>query len=63
MARTKTKTCSISGKKFKASSDNFYFNANTSDNLHPYHKAFDNFRRVTGSSVKQVRQLVTLINS
>ena len=54
MARTKTKTCSISGKKFKANSDNFYFNANTADNLHPYHKNFDNFRRVTGSSVKQV---------
>ena len=63
MARTKMKTCSISGKRFKADSDNFYSNTNSTDNLHPYHKDFDNFRRTTGSSVEQVRKLVTLINS
>ena len=57
------KTCSISGKKFKANTDNFYVNENSNDNLHPYHKDFDNFRRTTGASVEQVRNLVTLINS
>jgi len=63
MARPKMKTCTISGKRFKANSDNFYSNANSTDNLHPYHKSFDNFRRATNASVDQVRNLVTLINS
>ena len=63
MGRTKMKTCTISGKKFAANTDNFYSNVNSSDNLHPYHKAFDNFRRTTGSSVEKVRQLVNLINN
>jgi len=63
MGRPKMKTCSISGKKFKANTDNFYVNENANDNLHPYHKSFDNFRRVTNASVDQVRNLVTLINS
>ena len=63
MGRPKMKTCSISGKKFKADNNNFYHNENTPDNLHPYHKSFDNFRRVTGASVEKVRELVTLINS
>ena len=63
MARPKMKTCSISGKRFKANLDNFYVNENANDNLHPYHKDFDNFRRTTGSSVEQVRKLVTLINN
>jgi len=63
MPRVKMKTCSISRKKFKADSDNFYHSATASDNLHPYHKSFDNFRRVTGASVDQCRQLVNLINS
>ena len=63
MARPKMKTCSISGKRFKANTDNFYVNENSNDNLHPYHKDFDNFRRVTNASVEQVRKLVTLINN
>jgi len=63
MGRTKMKTCSISGKKFKANNDNFYVNENSNDGLHPYHKSFDNFRRTTGASVDKVRDLVTLINS
>jgi hypothetical protein len=63
MARTKMKTCSISGRKFKANHDNFYVNENSSDGLHPYHKSFDNFRRTTGASVDKVRNLVTLINN
>ena len=63
MARSKMKTCSISGKRFKANNVNFYHNANASDNLHPYHKSFDNFRRTTGASVDQCRNLVNLINS
>ena len=63
MARTKMKTCSISGRKFKANHDNFYVNENSSDGLHPYHKSFDNFRRTTRASVDKVRNLVTLINN
>ena len=63
MGRPKMKTCSISGKKFKANTDNLYANENSNDNLHPYHKDFDNFRRTTGASVDQVRNLVTLINN
>ena len=57
------KVCTISGKSFDASVDNFYVNKNANDGLHPYHKAFDNFRRVTGASVDRVRQLVNLINN
>ena len=63
MGRPTMKTCSISGKKFKANTDNFYVNENANDNLHPYHKDFDNFRRVTNASVEQVRKLVNLINN
>ena len=63
MGRPKMKTCSISGKKFKANNNNFYINENSSDGLHPYHKSFDNFRRATNASVEQVRNLVTLINN
>ena len=63
MTRYKMKTCQISGKRFKANSDNFYANDNSNDGLHPYHKKFDNFRRVTGASVEKVRELVTLINN
>ena len=51
-----------SGKRFKANSKNFYFNANAVDKLHPYHKSFDNFRRTSGASVEQVKQLINLIN-
>jgi hypothetical protein len=57
------KTCGISGKRFKANSINFYHSATANDNLHPYHKSFDNFRRVTGATVDQCRNLVNLINS
>ena len=57
------KTCSMSGKRFKANNDNFYVNNNTDDGLHPYHKKFDNFRRVNNCSVDNVRNLVTLINN
>ena len=67
MGRTKSKTCTISGNTYPANSKNFYHNSNSSDNLHPYHKGFDNFRRATsveqGASVEQVRKLVNLINS
>jgi len=38
-------------------------NNNSPDGLHPYHKAFDNFRRVTGASVEKVRELVNLIKN
>ena len=63
MTRYKMKTCQISGKRFKANSDNFYVNENSSDGLHPYHKKFVNFRRVNNCSVDNVRNLVTLINN
>ena len=63
MGRPRMKTCSISGKRFKANLDNFYVNENANDGLHPYHKDFDNFRRTTGASVDKVRNLVTLINN
>ena len=63
MGRTKMKTCTISGKKFAANTTNFYSNKNSEDGLHPYHKAFDNFRRVTNASVEQCRKIVNLINS
>jgi len=62
MARPKMKTCTISGRKFRNNTTNFYVNHNSRDGLHPYHKSFDNFRRTTGATVKQVRQLVNLIN-
>ena len=62
MSKYKMKTCLISGKRFKATKDNFYFNANSKDKLHPYHKKFDDFRRTSGASVKQVKELVKLIN-
>ena len=62
MSKYKMKTCLISGKRFNATKDNFYFNANSRDKLHPYHKKFDDFRRTSGASVRQVKELVTLIN-
>ena len=58
----KMKTCSISGKRFRATKDNFYFSAKSKDKLHPYHKKFDNFRRTSGATVDQVKELVNLIN-
>ena len=57
------KVCTISGKSFPGNLDNFYVNRNASDGLHPYHKDFDDFRRVTKASVDKVRELVTLINN
>ena len=62
MSKYKMKTCSISGKKFRANMQNFYVNRNSSDGLHPYHKKFDNFRRTSGATVNQVKELVNLIN-
>jgi len=56
------KVCTISGNRYKANYDNFYHNSNSSDGLHPYHKKFDNFRRVSGATVDQVKELVNLIN-
>ena len=57
------KVCTISGKSFPGNLDNFYVNRNASDGLHPYHKDFDDFRRVNKVSVDRVRELVTLINN
>lgn len=55
------KTCALSGKRFKANSTNFYANSSSPDGFHPYHKSFDNFRRVTGATVDQVRTLINLV--
>ena len=57
------KVCTISGKSFPGNVGNFYVNKNANDGLHPYHKDFDDFRRVTKASVDKVRELVTLINN
>ena len=57
------KVCTISGKTYPGNMDNFYVNRNASDGLHPYHKDFDDFRRVNRVSVDRVRELVTLINN
>ena len=57
------KVCTISGKSFPGNLDNFYVNKNADDGLHPYHKDFDDFRRVNKVSVDRVRELVTLINN
>jgi len=57
------KVCTISGKSFPGNLDNFYVNRNADDGLHPYHKDFDDFRRVNKVSVDRVRELVTLINN
>ena len=58
----KMKTCLISGKRFKATKDNFYFNANSSDRLHPYHKKYDNFRRTTGATKEQLQRMFNQVN-
>ena len=57
------KVCTISGKTYPGNMDNFYINRNAHDGLHPYHKDFDDFRRVNKASVDRVRELVTLINN
>ena len=59
----KMKTCSISGKRFRADNKNFYVNKSSEDGLHPYSKQMDNLRRSLGVSVDKVKQLVILINS
>ena len=61
--RYKMKTCTISGKRFRATSKNFYINKNSNDGLHPYSKSMDNLRRTLRVSVNKVKQLVNLINS
>ena len=63
MSKYKMKTCSISGKKFRANNKNFYINKSYNDGLHPYSKEMDNLRRTLGVSVSKVKQLVKLINS
>ena len=54
MPRTKSKVCTVSG--IKTSENNFYKG-------HNHVKAVDNFRRVNGFRVSDVKNLVTLINS
>ena len=57
----KMKTCTISGKRFRANNKNFYFNASSADKLHPYSKEMDNLRRTLGVSVNKVKDLINLI--
>ena len=59
----KMKTCSISGKRFRANNKNFYVNKNSNDGLHPYSKSMDNLRRKLSVSVDKTKELVNLINS
>jgi len=55
------KTCAMSGKRFKANANNFYRSAKSTDGLHSYAKHFDNFRRSTGVTADQVRELINLL--
>ena len=59
----KMKICSISEKRYKADTNNFYVNNNSKDGLHPYCKEMDNMRRSLGITVGRVKQLVNLINN
>ena len=59
----KMKTCTISGKRFRANNKNFYVNRNSNDGLHPYSKGMDNLRRKLSVSVDKTKELVNLINS
>ena len=61
MSKYKMKTCSISGKRFRANNNNFYVNRNSNDGLHPYSKKMDNLRRTLGISVDKVKDLINLV--
>ena len=63
MGRPRMKTCSISGKRFKANHDNFYVNNNSDDGLHPYHKFYDNTRRTHNISVDKMREIINFKNN
>ena len=54
MARTKSKTCSVSG--VKTSVNNFYANQN-------HVKAIDNMRRNTGATKEQLTRMFNQINN
>ena len=54
MARTKSKTCSVSG--VKTSVNNFYNNQN-------HVKAIDNMRRNTGATKEQLTRMFNQINN
>ena len=54
MARTKSRTCSVTG--VKTSENNFYSNQN-------HVKAVDNFRRTTGAKKFQLQRMFNQINA
>ena len=54
MARTKQKTCSVSG--LKTSENNFYKNQN-------HVKAVDNLRRTSGATKDQITRMFNQINN
>jgi len=56
------KECTISGNRYPANSDNFYHNGNSSDELHPYHKYYDNVRRSHNISVDKLREIINFKN-
>ena len=56
------KVCTISGRNFPGTLDNFYRNESSADGLHPYAKPYDNVRRATGLSVAKLRKIVNLKN-
>ena len=55
------KTCALSGRRFRANTENFYRSAKSSDGLHSYAKHFDDFRRSTNITADQVRKLINLL--
>jgi hypothetical protein len=61
MANYTMKTCALSGKTFRATEKNFYRNNTSADGFHSYAKPFDNFRRTTGITATQVRDLINLL--
>ena len=61
MGNYKMKTCTISGKRFRANNKNFYVNRNSNDGLHPYSKKMDNLRRTLSISVDKVKDLINLV--
>jgi hypothetical protein len=54
MAKVKEKTCTVTGLTLPTS--DFYINETQQDNLHPYCKEVDNYRRVTEFTTPQLRR-------
>jgi hypothetical protein len=59
--RQKTKTCAMTYMEFPVTE--FYANLNTLDNLHPYSKKADNFRRRLKGTNIGTRELRTMFKN